>query len=135
MHDRTGRDISAPGLESLIIAASDPNTTHTEGHFFGYVLIVLVDAGGGVDAGDAGPRAGVVAVRVGGVVAGVSVVSRELAPWSRWGRAGSNLAAVHPFATSNRWRGAVSASAGGLNQVSGRATGCGGHLRPERAPC
>ena len=64
-----------------------------------YVLIVLVDAGGGVDAGDAGPRAGVVAVRVGGVVAGVSVVSRELAPWSRWGRAGSNLAAVHPFAT------------------------------------
>ena len=54
-----------------------------------YVLIVLVDAGGGVDAGDAGLRAGVVAVRVGGVVAGVSVVSRELAPWSRWGRAGS----------------------------------------------
>jgi hypothetical protein len=46
-----------------------------------YVLIVVVEAGGGVDAGDAGPRAGVVAVRVGGVVARVLVVSRELAPW------------------------------------------------------
>ena len=34
-----------------------------------------------------------------------------------------------------RLRGAVSASAGGLNQVSGHAAGCGSHLRPEHAPC
>jgi hypothetical protein len=32
------------------------------------VLIVLAEAGGGVDAGDAGPRCGVVVVVVGGVV-------------------------------------------------------------------
>ena len=100
-----------------------------------YVLIVVVDAGGGVDAGDAGPRAGVVAVRVGGVVARVSVVSRELAPWSRWGRAGSNLAAVHPFATRTGGVEPFRPQQAGSIKCPAAPHECGGHLRPERAPC
>jgi hypothetical protein len=67
-------------------------------------------------------------------VLGRVVMSLGGAPWLICGGAGDS-AAVHPFAThSVAW--SLSASAGGLNQVFGRAlVVSGGHSVSERAPC
>jgi len=85
---------------------------------------VLVDRGGGVDAGDAGQRAGVVAVSVGGVVTGVSVVSRELAPWLCWAGQAPTWLPYFPSPHELNGLGGVSPFGviGGLNQVFGRPT-------------
>ncbi len=99
------------------------------------VLIVVVDAGGGVDASDAGPRAGVVAVRVGGVVARVSVVSRDLAPWFRRGRAGSTwlpcMHSPHQLAELDGHVAAVGKPAPAT--VPGISASCGKRSPPRRS--
>ena len=71
-----------------------------------------------------GPRAGIVAVEVEGVAAGVRVVSLKFGSMVRLGQGRLDLAAVHPFATRTGWLEPLSLS-GRLNQVFGHATGVG----------
>src|SRR6185437_13820621 len=85
-----------------------------------YVLIVLVDAGGSVDAGDAGPP-GVSSFGVATVArrSVVSVASREFAPWLCWEgrlRLGCRTSPRHTNSTDWMAR-SLSASPGMLNQA------------------